>query len=141
MRFFKRIKSIRSAVITAGVMSLLLVSSTFAYGAQSMSYDFSSGSLGKAFLDGSLNGKYYNLAPGSANLSAKNTEGKGTLYITLYREKTGIDQNYGTKTISVDTNTNISESWNVDIDNNKYYLYLKGTGDYITYKGSGTLGN
>lgn len=100
-----------------------------------MSFDFDAGTKG-AWLDGSVNNKYYNLSEGKVSLQdlGYTISGSGSSFtISLYRERIGPDKNYGTKSASKNM------EWSIDTNSKKYYFYLYGRSSYggINIYGSG----
>lgn len=104
-----------------------------------LTFDFDAGTKG-AWLDGSVNNKYYKLTKGKVSVQDLSYSVSGSysqFTITLYRERTGPDKSYGTKSVSRNM------EWNVDTDSDKYYFYLYGKSSYggINFYGSGYVHN
>lgn len=135
-------KKIISTLFAVFIVSIFLLTQiVVAYGPYDISYDFNSGFMGRAYLAGADNGKFYHLTPGRVHLDATNNAGTGKLNITLYRKNSfiGWGQSYGTKSWYTSPDQSTTMVWYVDANDSNYFLYLKGSGNYIQYTGSGKL--
>lgn len=125
--------SLSLSILTIGQISANAAS-------QSFSFSFNSGGTGNAYVDGSSNGKFYSLSPSKAYMNVSSFQAKGygsTAIVTLKRQQSGFDANYGANSIS-GTGT---FSWNVDTTSGKYYLFARGDDIYTQYDVSGTISN
>ncbi len=147
----KLVKKIASCFWAGVICALILGGTVFAYNPQSVACSFDGDSGGHGGVDGSSNGKYYSLNTGNVTLVLTNKLSNipGTDYtlpsyrtcnITLFREQSGTDKDFGVKTIEYSPNggTNTTTRWIVDADSSKYYLYITG-GQAYHYDSQGTF--
>jgi len=124
-------------LILSSLFIMLTAVSVNADSGVKMTFDFDAGTKG-AWLDGSVNEKFYHLTPGQVSVqglsySVSSGGSLSSFTVTLKRSVAGPDKNYGTKTAA----TNMV--WTVDVDSSDYYFYLYGKSSYggINIYGSG----
>lgn len=138
--------SILNRLLSIGtVVAMLLTVLTCGVYAASYSYDtswsFNSGSNGKAYLDGSSNGRYYSLKAATAylNLTDASNCATGSYTVSLYKKGTLSNTKIGSQKFTSSAGAYHSTSFDISTKSDKYYFFITGSGDYKQYAASGSF--
>ena len=146
-------KKVSKTILLAVVLIIsftMLSSIVSAYSDQSINFSFIGVTGGYGGVNGSVNGKYYSLSPSSAHTGITCTltdvpdgwpYSSKTCAILLYREVAWwFDAKMGEDTLTFTQNGTYNyDSWTVDQDCAKYYLYITGGDAGFEYSGTGTM--
>lgn len=138
MRKYKLKKVLAICSLSISLLTIGAISTNAA--SQNFSFSFNSGGTGSAYVDGSANGKFYSLNSGKVYMKVTSFKATGygdTAVVTLKRQQSGFDANYGSNSIA-GTGT---FTWDVNTNSSKYYIYARGNDVYTQYDVSGTISN
>jgi len=107
--------SLMLVILSIGYVGIIAKADTGKYSSMSW-YSYN----GNGVLDGSVNGVYYNLTPGNVSFVVDSTSATSDylVYMDLRRERTGIDADYGTVTVS----GAYTQRWYIDTSSSSYYI-------------------